>query len=49
MIKPSYDIYDKNSDGLSWEEYLDMSITQNNQAEEEDRRKKIDPPELDSI
>lgn len=41
---------DKNDDnGLDWDEYLEMTMTRVESQSNESERKRLDPPELDSI
>lgn len=41
---------DKNDDnGLDWNEYLEMTMTRVESQINENERKRLDPPELDSI
>jgi hypothetical protein len=37
------------SNGFEWEEYLNMTLTKVERQRKEVERKRLDPPELDSV
>jgi hypothetical protein len=49
LTEETFKQFDLDSNGFEWEEYLNMTLTKVERQKKEAERKRLDPPELDSV